>query len=468
MPAKKTKASAEVAPPPADDAAPAHREVPRFIPLTHADITPDPGQARKVFDAEALAQLAETLFTHGMQQPPVVAGVEGQEGFQLVAGERRWRAWGLLIADGRWPADHTEPCRLETADDRTRIEAALIENLQRVDLNHMEAGEAFELLGIRFHLSNKDIAAKIGRTPEYVQQHRRLTKLDADDREAVRSGEMTLDEARQTLAKPTPAELTNDQRVMFAEVLHRITKKPLSGSSYYSLTECSYLANQDGNLQQLINLKLLRFGAQDYQTLRAYVGLEYEGNDLARHAAFKRLRDKKTADDALANIRRNPLREPPDPVLPKGQTYLTTWLNGPFTLSAEAQAVLDTRAKQEAENKAHAAKREAEEAAAKARVKTLAADINGQDTDYIVAKLIENLALEKFSAPFTATQYGYLHDSRSRQILSIMGWGPRSEALAIVLAALLNRLVPVTPETEQVEEPADIEARDEDDLEAVA
>ncbi len=271
-----------------------------FLFLRHDQILADPHNARKTIDPVQLAELAETLATHGLLQAPVVSGRtvgvlaadapdDVRTHYKLVAGERRWRAWGLLIADGRWPADHEEPCLLNSSDDDGAMEAALIENLQRVDLNHMEAGEAFATLAARFHLSNKDIAARIGRTAEYVQQHRRLTKLGDSEREADPGGEMTLDAARQALARPGLDTLSPAQRTILIEALHHIATRPAKTAIYESpKAECFWTAGDDGDFEQLRNLRMLDFTPSDYRTHRAYVSHGYRLQDLTKRPPTRR------------------------------------------------------------------------------------------------------------------------------------------------------------------------------------
>jgi ParB/RepB/Spo0J family partition protein len=241
---------------------------PGFVLLRHDEIEPDPDNARKAFpDIEGLA---ETLLSHGLKQPPVVwLRPDGRH--QLIMGERRWRAWGLLIERGAWEAVRTEPCRLETADDRERMEAGLIENLQRVDLNHMELAEGFEQLGARFHLSNKVIAARVGRTVEYVQQHRRLTQLEPDDRVRVRDGKMAMHDALRVVAKPTPKSLGPRLTLMLAEVVAAIAANPAKGENYYGgRTEVQSNAGDDTLLQELLKRQVLNLEPCHYRDRRTY------------------------------------------------------------------------------------------------------------------------------------------------------------------------------------------------------
>ncbi len=150
----------------------ASAEIPAgFALLRHDEITPDPENAREFSGLEQvqIEGLAATIREHGLKQPPGVRPA-GPHGLHILAfGERRWRAWGLLIQRGEWTADHVELCRVEAGDDLAIMEAGLIENLQRSDLSNLEAGEQFLKLHRRLGRTTAKIAAAIGKTPRFVQ-----------------------------------------------------------------------------------------------------------------------------------------------------------------------------------------------------------------------------------------------------------------------------------------------------------
>ena len=139
-----------------------------------------------------------------------------------IMGERRWRAWGLLIAAGKRGGDHLEPCLIGSADPLERREAALVENAARVDLNHMEYAKAFERLAAQFGRSNRQIADTVGRTQRFVQQHRQLVELDERDQAQVAAGALPLHTALQMLRVPKPKPLRGDVRLTMAEVCHKV------------------------------------------------------------------------------------------------------------------------------------------------------------------------------------------------------------------------------------------------------
>ncbi|HVE20627.1 MAG TPA: ParB/RepB/Spo0J family partition protein [Acidocella sp.] len=163
---------------------------------------------RKTFDQTELEELAESIAVNGLLQNLVVrAGPEGR--YILVAGERRYRAIGLLIDQARW--GQPLPCRVIEADDGTHLALALLENLQRQDVAPLEEADAFVQLQ---RIDPKTwtaqaIAMKIGRTPRYVYQRLALAnKLAPAAREALTSGKITIEAAR--LLTTAPADIQVD------------------------------------------------------------------------------------------------------------------------------------------------------------------------------------------------------------------------------------------------------------------
>lgn len=148
-----------------------------FMALHHDQIGPDPDNARKTsgLSPEAIQEMADSLQDKGVLQQPEVranpAYVPGgsEPEFLLTMGERRWRAWGKLIADGIWPTDKLVTCKLSARDDAERLEAGLVENLQRADINNLEMGEGFKALHDLHRRTPQDIAKKVGKTPRFVQ-----------------------------------------------------------------------------------------------------------------------------------------------------------------------------------------------------------------------------------------------------------------------------------------------------------
>jgi ParB family chromosome partitioning protein len=166
-------------------------------------------QPRKDFAADSLAELAESIRQQGIVQPIVV--VARGEKFEIVAGERRWRA-------ARQAGLERVPVVLrEKAADRDLLEIALIENLQREDLNPLEAAAAYARLKEEFQLTQEDVARRVGKDRATVANTLRLLKLPATVRDRIRAGTLSAGHARALLALASP----DDQEKVAEEVLRR-------------------------------------------------------------------------------------------------------------------------------------------------------------------------------------------------------------------------------------------------------
>lgn len=176
--------------------------------LTVADIGPSPLQPRRVFDEAALDRLAESIRRAGVMQPVIVRpGTTGPR-FELVAGERRWRAAAR--------AGLTQiPAIVRSLSDEETAEWALVENVQREDLNPIERAEALAQLTRRFGLSQADVAARVGLDRTSVANLVRLLELEPQIREKIASGILTFGHGRALLAMaPGPARITLAQRAI--------------------------------------------------------------------------------------------------------------------------------------------------------------------------------------------------------------------------------------------------------------
>ena len=156
-------------------------------------IVPNPHQPRQQFDAKALARLADSIASEGVMQPVVVREradpLADEPRYELVAGERRWRAARLAGLD-RLPAV------VRSLDDQQLAEWALVENLQREDLNPMERAEAFRRLAEGFGLSHEEVAQRVGLERSTVTNHLRLLRLDAEVASLVAQGVLSMGQAR--------------------------------------------------------------------------------------------------------------------------------------------------------------------------------------------------------------------------------------------------------------------------------
>lgn len=169
--------------------------------LAITKIEPRRGQPREKFDQEKLQELAESIREHGMIQPITVRPME--KGFyQIIAGERRWRAARL--------AGLTEvPVSIIEADEQTASELALIENLQREDLNPLEEAKGYKKLMDHFNLTQEQVAERVGKSRPAVTNALRLLKLSDGAAVLVESGELSLSHARAILEVTNPQAQTS-------------------------------------------------------------------------------------------------------------------------------------------------------------------------------------------------------------------------------------------------------------------
>ena len=172
------------------------------------EIEPDPDQPRKTFDDETLAELASSIAEHGLIQPiavrPKVSG-----GYLIVAGERRWRASRM--------AGFTEvPVIVKDVTDEQAMELALVENLQREDLDPVEEAAGIRELMTRCDLTQEQAARKLGKSRSALANSLRLLSLPETVLELLKSGFITIGHAKVILGLPTP-ELQEEAAQMIAD-----------------------------------------------------------------------------------------------------------------------------------------------------------------------------------------------------------------------------------------------------------
>ena len=161
----------------------------RMLPLHRVE--PNPEQPRQDFDQEELEALAESIRQHGILQPLTVRET-GEGYYQIIAGERRWRAARM--------AELSEvPAIVVEADDKKAMELALIENLQRQDLNSVEEALGYQSLINEFGLTQEEAAARVGKSRPAVANALRLLSLDEKVLEMLRSGGITAGHAKAVL-----------------------------------------------------------------------------------------------------------------------------------------------------------------------------------------------------------------------------------------------------------------------------
>ena len=172
------------------DETPVEKSAYQMLPIYRVE--PNPDQPRRDFDPEELAALAESITEHGIIQPLTVR--ETKNGYyQIIAGERRWRAARLAKLS-------EVPAIIIEADDRKTMELALIENLQRQDLNAVEEAMGYRSLMDDHGLTQEEAASRVGKSRPAVANSLRLLQLPGEILEMIRSGKLTAGHARAVLS----------------------------------------------------------------------------------------------------------------------------------------------------------------------------------------------------------------------------------------------------------------------------
>ena len=236
------------------------------VPLDR--VKPSPLQPRKDFTTEALQELAASIKEQGIVQPLIVRDKETY--YELIAGERRWRAAQLLNLP-------EVPVIVREADDRSVLELALIENLQRENLNPMEEALGYSQLIEQFQLRQEDVATKVGKNRVSVANALRLLRLAPEIQAYVRDGRLSVGHAKVILSlaliehQTLAAEriLKDGLTVRQTEELVTTLQNQPAASSSKSTSSSSSIANRDLHVVSLENKVRERFGTK--------VALRYRG-----------------------------------------------------------------------------------------------------------------------------------------------------------------------------------------------
>ena len=219
-------------------------------------IRPNPNQPRRNFDESALDELAASIKEKGIVTPVTVREVE--DGYEIVAGERRWRA--------------SKKCRRKTIpayiisvrDDAEMMEMALIENIQREDLNPLEESEAYAVLNSKHGLSHAGIAKAVGKKRVTISNSLRLLKLPPEIRKSLRDGEISAGHARAILQAKTNEGmkkvwkiiLNNDLNVRGAEALVKANARPTVGKKFKRVKASPQVQAVENQLVEIFGTKV--------------------------------------------------------------------------------------------------------------------------------------------------------------------------------------------------------------------
>ncbi len=169
------------------------------VELKLNEIEPNKEQPRKDFDEEAISSLAESIAKHGLLQPIIVRPkLNGM--YEIVAGERRWRA-------SRIAGLNKVPVIIKEMDEQTLAEVALVENLQREDLNPVEEALGYNSLMEKFGLTQEGVSASVGKSRAAVANALRLLKLPENILDALKNGKISAGHARALLSAKTPEQM---------------------------------------------------------------------------------------------------------------------------------------------------------------------------------------------------------------------------------------------------------------------
>ncbi len=199
---------------------------PQRLPVS--SLTPSPFQPRHVFDEAALDDLASSIAERGVLQPLLVRRAPNMNGiYEIIAGERRWRA-------AQRAQVHDVPVVVREMDDREVAEVALVENLQREDLNALEEAEGYRRLQDEFQHTQEDLAKAVGKSRSHVANTMRLLGLPDELKDMVQLGSLSAGHARALLGNPNAVDLARrvvDKGLSVRETERLAKAAPKSASS---------------------------------------------------------------------------------------------------------------------------------------------------------------------------------------------------------------------------------------------
>ena len=212
-------------------------------------ISPNPFQPRIDFDKESLSELSASIKEHGIIQPITVRKM-GRDNFQIISGERRFQAAKIIgISE--------IPVFIRIADDKEMLEMAIVENIQRKDLNAIEIGLSYQRLIDECNLTHSELSRKVGKDRSTITNFLRLLKLPLEIQKAVRNGLLSMGHARAILSLENDYEMINAFKKIQSEQLSvrdaekKFNKKPKSKINVFD-----ELSNYESRMQNDISFQL--------------------------------------------------------------------------------------------------------------------------------------------------------------------------------------------------------------------
>ena len=212
-------------------------------------ISPNPFQPRIDFDKQSLSELSASIKEHGIIQPITVRKM-GRDNFQIISGERRFQAAKIIgISE--------IPVFIRIADDKEMLEMAIVENIQRKDLNAIEIGLSYQRLIDECNLTHSELSRKVGKDRSTITNFLRLLKLPLEIQKAVRNGLLSMGHARAILSLENDYEMINAFKKIQSEQLSvrdaekKFNKKPKSKINVFD-----ELSNYESRMQNDISFQL--------------------------------------------------------------------------------------------------------------------------------------------------------------------------------------------------------------------
>ena len=213
------------------------------------NISPNPFQPRIDFEKESLEELSNSIKEHGIIQPITVRKM-GRDHFQIISGERRFQA-AKIVGISEIPAF------IRIADDKKMLEMAIVENIQRKDLNPIEIGLSYQRLIDECQLTHSELSQKVSKDRSTVSNFLRLLKLPPEIQKAVRIGDLSMGHARAILSLGNDAEMINAFKKIKNEQLSvRDTEKIFNGKTNSITNGLEKLSNYESRMQNDLSFQL--------------------------------------------------------------------------------------------------------------------------------------------------------------------------------------------------------------------
>jgi ParB family chromosome partitioning protein len=225
---------------------------------------------RRDFDSDQLDELTNSIREKGVMQPLLVRPTTDPNQFEIIAGERRWRA-------AQRAGLHDVPVVIREVDDKEALELAIIENVQRVDLNPLEEAQGYEQLIEQFSYTQQDLAQVIGKSRSHVANTLRLLKLPREVRDLVTSGQLTAGHARTLITTEDPAAVARE-----------IVERGLSVREAEALSQRGVAAKDEGakkpatHLERDADLMALEKRLSDAIGLKVAVAAKKDGSGMVQ------------------------------------------------------------------------------------------------------------------------------------------------------------------------------------------